>query len=261
MVVAGGYIMRLALEAAALPAASDARPAIRRDSVARPGTGDAHHRPRTPGRPPAILPRTDGEVSKVVTIVEDDDAVGAFTAALLERAGYRVEIFGSGDAFLAAEHPGDSGCVLLDIRMPGANGLDVLRSLRSRDSMPPVVMLSAGSNVHEAVAAMKLGAVDVLPTPCPPGSLLQAIGQAVDGGAARKAGAIDPDAAAKIATLPRRQRQVLQGVVRGKPNKIIAYDLGLSVRTVETYRAQFLRKLEVRGTAEAVRLALAAGLL
>ena len=284
--------MRLAL-AAALPAASDARHTARPDDVAKPSTGFANDCPRAPGhafsapgirrsspgdppvpfgsrvhaggadpsRPLAIEPHKKAEVSNLVTIVDDDDAIGAFTIALLERAGYRVVVFRSGDAFLAAEQSGDSGCVLLDIRMPGTEGLDVLRTLRSRESMPPVVMLSAEGDIHEAVEAMKLGAVDFLAKPCLPVSLLQAIGHAVDAGPQRKAAAIDRDAAAKIATLSQRQLQVLQGVAKGKPNKIIAYEVGLSIRTVETYRAQLLRKLDVRGTAEAVRLALAAGML
>jgi two-component system response regulator FixJ len=231
--------MRLAL-AAALPAASDARQT---------------------SRPLAIAPHKKAEVLKLVTIVDDDDAIGAFTTALLERAGYRVVVFRSCDAFLAAEHSDDSGCVLLDMGMRGAEGLDLLRALRSRESMPPVVMLSSEGDIHEAVEAMKLGAVDFLAKPCLPVSLLQAIGHAVDAGPKRKAAAIDLDAAAKIATLSQRQLQVLHGVLKGKANKNIAHDLGLSIRTVETYRAELLKKLGVRGTAEAVRLALAAGML
>jgi len=204
--------MRLAL-AAALPAASDAQQTARPDHVAKPL---------------AIEPRKKAEGLKLVTIVDDDDAIGAFTIALLQRAGYRVVLFRSCDAFLAAEQSGDSDCVLLDIRMPGTEGLDVLRTLRSRGSMPPVVMLSSEGDIHEAVAAMKLGAVDFLAKPCQPLSLLQAIGHAVETGPKRKAAAIDLDldAAAKIATLPQRQLQVLQGIAKGRPNKIIAYELG-----------------------------------
>jgi two-component system response regulator FixJ len=201
------------------------------------------------------------EPSKVVTIVDDRHATEASMANLLERAGYRVVIFRSGDAFLAGARPGDSGCVLLDMQMPGADALSLLRTLGSLESMPPVLMLSGQGDISGAVEAMKLGAMDVLEKPCLPESLLAAIGDAMETGPKRKAAPIDRDAAARVASLSQRQLQVLRGILKGTPNKIIAYELGISVRTVEAYRAQSLVKLSVRGTAEAVRLAMAAGLL
>ncbi|HYI41319.1 MAG TPA: response regulator [Allosphingosinicella sp.] len=218
-------------------------------------------RPAPRIHPIATRPHARARVSNLVTIVDDDHAIEASTTSLLERAGYRVVIFGSGDAFLAGERPGDSGCVLLDMRMPGMDGLGVLRALRSRESMPPVLVLSGHGDIHEAVEAMKLGAVDFLEKPFPPESLLAAIGRAMDSGPKKKVAAIDRDAAARIASLSQRQLQVLQGILKGTPNKIIAYELGLSVRTVEAYRADLLIKLSVRGTVEAMRLAMAAGIL
>jgi two-component system response regulator FixJ len=198
---------------------------------------------------------------KVVSIVDDDDAVRRSTAALLERAGYRVRAFETGDAFLAAQLPGDSDCVLLDMRMPGTNGLGVLKALGEREDMPPVLVLTGHGAVPEAVEAMKLGAADFLEKPYPAQSLLQAIGTALAASAKGRGAAIDPEAKAKVDTLSQRQAQVLRGILKGQPNKIIAYELALSIRTVEAYRAQLREKLGVRGTADAVRLAIAAGML
>jgi two-component system, LuxR family, response regulator FixJ len=197
----------------------------------------------------------------VVAVVDDDDVVRRSTAMLLERAGYRVRAFESGDAFLAAQLPGDSDCILLDMRMPGTNGLGVLKALGSREAMPPVLVVTGHGAVPEAVEAMKLGAADFLEKPYPAQALLRAIDHAMAGRRQQQAGTADPDAAAKLGTLSQRQMQVLRGILKGQPNKIIAYELALSVRTVEAYRAQLLEKLGVRGTADAVRLAVAAGML
>lgn len=197
---------------------------------------------------------------KLVAVVDDDEEVRHSTARLLEIAGYRVQEYASGDAFLAAQFRGVSDCILLDLRMPGTDGLDVLRIVHGWDEMPPVLVLTGHGAVKEAVEAMKLGAVDFLEKPYPPEALLQAIATAVAGRPKAKA-AVDQEAAAKVALLSQRQRQVLLGILKGLPNKIIAFDLGLSIRTVEAYRAQLLDKLGVRGTAEAVRLAIAAGML
>jgi two-component system response regulator FixJ len=212
-------------------------------------------------RPVANMSRPMAEPSKVVAIVTDHQMVEASLTSLLKGAGYRVVIFQGVDAFLAAELPRDPGCVLLDLQMPGADRSAVLREFGSRDMMPPVLVLSRHGDIHQAVEAMKLGAVDFLQKPYPPESLLAAIGNAVDIGPKRRSIAIDRDAEARIASLSQRELQVLQGIVKGKPNKIIAYELGISVRTVEAYRANLLMKLGVRGTADAVRLALAAGIL
>jgi two-component system, LuxR family, response regulator FixJ len=197
----------------------------------------------------------------VVAVVYDDDAVRRSTAALLERAGYQVRAFASGDAFLAAQLPGDSDCILLDIGLPGANGLGVLKALGAREPMPPVLVLAGHGAVPEAVEAMKLGAADILEKPYRAKALLQAIGQALTLHPGRKAGAVDPDAAAKVGTLSQRQLLVLRGILKGQPNKAIARQLEISLRTVEVHRAQVFARLGVRGTADAIRLAIAAGML
>jgi two-component system response regulator FixJ len=201
------------------------------------------------------------DVQRVVAVVDDDDAVRRSTAVLLERAGYRVREFESGDAFLAAQFPGDSDCILLDLRMPGTGGLEILRILGSWEEMPAVLVMTGHGDVREAVDAMKLGAADFLEKPCPPEVLLNEIGKALKSGSTGKAGAADAQAAAKVGLLSQRQTQVLRGMLKGEPNKVIAYGLGLSIRTVEAYRAQLLERLAVRSTAEAIRLAIAAGML
>jgi len=213
--------------------------------------------PPRPGDP--TTQRVPGD--HVIAIVDDNEMVRRSTAMLLERVGYRIRTFESGDAFLAAQLPGDSDCVLLDLRMAGTDGLGVLKALGAWESMPPVLMLTAHGAVPEAVEAMKLGAADFLEKPYPAEALLSAIGAALETGPAGKAAAADVSAVAKVGQLSPRQRQVLRFMLKGQPNKIIAYELSLSVRTVEAYRAQLLEKLGVRGTAEAVRLAIAAGML
>jgi two-component system response regulator FixJ len=198
--------------------------------------------------------------SRTIAIIDDDDAVRHSTAGLLRRAGHRVEAYTDGAEFLASDLPEDLACILLDMRMPGVDGLAVMRALVQRGVSSPILVLTGHGDIPMAVEAMRLGAVDFLEKPYPAQDLLQAIGRVLMAGPGTKGGTADPEAVAKIARLSQRQQQVLKGILRGQPNKIIAYELGLSIRTVEAYRAQLMEKLGVRGTAEAVRMALAAGL-
>lgn len=197
----------------------------------------------------------------VVAVIDDDDAARRSTAWLLEGEGYRTLSFASGDAFLAAQLPRHLCVALLDLRMPGRNGLDVLRALGDRDDPPLVLLLTGHADLATAVAAMKLSALDVIQKPYLPERLLGALEQAAAlAGQSRAARQADRALRARIDGLSGRLRQVLTGIVRGRANKVIAWELGLSVRTVEAYRAQLFNKLGVRSTAEAVRIALAAGL-
>jgi len=198
--------------------------------------------------------------SLLIAVVDDDDAVRHSTAGLLKRAGHRVESFTSGAEFLASDLPEDLVCVLLDMRMPGMDGLAVMRALRERRRALPIVVLTGHGDVPMAVEAMRLGAIDFLEKPYPPAALLEAIMRACTAPTVAAGYPVNELAQARVAALSDRQRDVLRGILRGQPNKIIAWELGLSIRTVETYRAQMLEKLGVRGTAEAVRLAIAAGL-
>lgn len=197
----------------------------------------------------------------IIAIVDDDEAVRRSTFQLMRRSDFEAEMFESGDDFLSRAVIDNIGCILLDLNMPGTGGLAVLTALRQRCNSPPVIVITAHGDLASAIDAMKLGACDFIEKPYRLDELLTAIGSAMSGSRdVRDANALRERAIAQVDLLTARQRQVLLGILHGLPNKIIAYELDLSIRTVETYRAQLLEKLHVRGTAEAVRLALDAGL-
>ena len=197
---------------------------------------------------------------KVVAIVDDDEAVRESTAALLRAADFQVQLFNSGDEFLSANLT-DLDVILLDMRMPGADGSEVLRQLGERDSCPPVVVLTGHGDVTLAVEAMKLGAMDFLEKPYEPGRLMEALASAICSREFRQRNLTpSKEAVSLVDKLSDRQRQVLCAMLDGKPNKIMAWNLGLSIRTVEAHRAQVMARLQVRSIAEALKIAFAAGL-
>jgi two-component system response regulator FixJ len=197
----------------------------------------------------------------IIAIVDDDEAVRHSTAEILKRYDFRVETFTSGDHFLRVEVTEPISCILLDLHMPGKDGLAVLAALHERGGAPPVIVLTGHGDLAAAIEAMKLGARDFIEKPYGVDDLLAAIRTTLEGGRdERDAKAARARAIALVGKLTARQRQVLVGILKGLQNKMIAYELDLSIRTVETYRAQLLDKLGVHGTAEAVRFALAAGL-
>jgi len=196
--------------------------------------------------------------SGLVAIVDDDEAVRSSAASLLELAGFDVKLFESGDSLLSHRSPEPISCILLDMQMRGKDGLAVLCELNLNEDSPPVIVITGHGDVLMAVEAMKLGALDFIEKPYDPAWLLARI---EDAQKERRTDGIRADAAALVAALSRRQHDVLKGVLRGQQNKIIAFELNLSIRTVEAYRAQLLQKLGCRGTADAVRIAIAAGLL
>jgi len=196
----------------------------------------------------------------LVHIVDDDAQVRASTSFLLRGRGYATEIYASGEEFL---HQADlnRGCVLLDLRMPGMNGFEVQRALIERGAELPVIMLSGHGDIKIAVEAMKLGAMDFLEKPYGEHELIDALTRGCEASAAKAANRAGRAAAvARIETLSGREREVLQGLVAGHPNKGIARLLGLSVRTIEMHRARMLASLGVGSLAEAVRIAVAADL-
>lgn len=197
-----------------------------------------------------------------IALVDDNEALGRVITRFLVSARVEVDLFHSGEAFLQMARLDEWGCVILDLEMPGISGLGVLNVIKDVPGRPCVLFLTGHGSVQAAVSAMKLGAVDFLQKPYSNEELLAAVEKAIaETERTRAALAIEREAAERLNSLSRRQHQVLLGLATGKLNKIIAYELGLSMRTVEAYRAQLLDKLGVSSTAEAVRIAIAGGLI
>ncbi len=194
-----------------------------------------------------------------VHIVDDDLAVRQALAFLLATDGLTVRVHDSATAFLAAE-PERVGCVVTDVRMPGIDGVELLHRLRKRGSLPPVIVMTGHADVALAVAAMKAGAVDFIEKPFDDEVLLASIRSALARSDRTAKRASERDAVrARLAELTERERQVLEGLIAGKANKVIGLDLGISPRTVEIYRANVMSKLQAGSLSELVRMALIAG--
>jgi two-component system response regulator FixJ len=198
---------------------------------------------------------------RTVHVIDDDDAVRRAIAMLLRAAGMDAETYPSGAAFLEALPAAGgavAGCVLTDVRMPGLDGFELLRRLKQLGVRSPVVIMTAHGDVATAVQAMKAGAADFVEKPFVDEALLDAIETACGRGADGAADAVSQGG--RTAALSAREREVLELLMTGKQNKEVARDLGLSPRTVELHRARMLTKLGVGSLAEAVRLAVRAGL-
>lgn len=199
-----------------------------------------------------------------VHVIDDDEAVRQSLEFLLKGAKLPVETHESANAFLAAlpRLTPSPGCVITDIRMPGISGIDLLKQLRQLPQPVPVIVITGHGDVPLAVTAMKYGAVDFLEKPFDDDVLLRAVQTALD--RRQKDGRREAERAAaldKLAALTARERQVLDGLVAGKPNKAIAHDLAISPRTVEIYRANVMSKTDAASLSDLVRMALSAGLL
>jgi two-component system, LuxR family, response regulator FixJ len=195
-----------------------------------------------------------------VHIVDDDPAVRRTLERLLDGMGFQTRSYDSPSAFLDIASSLSAGCLVLDIRMPGMDGLELQARLLELGIALPVIVVTGQGDVESAVRAMKAGAVDYIEKPYSAAVLRAAINTALSSG-----GWIGRDreamrAAQRIAALSRREREVLDALVEGRVNKVIAYDLGISVRTVEVHRARMMVRLGVRQLPEAVRLAVMARL-
>ena len=198
---------------------------------------------------------------KLVHIVDDEDAIRRSASFMLKTSGYAVETWATGVAFLKEIRHVPEGCILLDVRMPEMDGLEVQRALRERGITMPVIVLTGHADVSIAVRAMKAGAVDFLEKPFEKAVLISAIEAAFDRLAqADSAATRATEANVVLGVLTPREREVLDGLAQGLPNKTIAYDLGISPRTVEVHRASIMSKLGVRTLAETLRIAFAAGM-
>jgi two-component system response regulator FixJ len=197
--------------------------------------------------------------SRLIHLVDDDEAIRRSAGFMLKTSGLRVRTYESGDALLKEASSLEPGCILLDIRMPGKDGLEVQQELKGRGITLPVIIMTGHGDVTLAVQAMKEGAVDFIEKPFEKAVLLAAIDQAFERLARSKASRDRAkDASVRLQALTPREREVLEGLAQGLPNKTIAYDLGISPRTVEIHRANLMTKLEVRSLSEALRIAFAA---
>jgi two-component system response regulator FixJ len=200
------------------------------------------------------------EYERTVYVLDDDDAVVRSLKRLLSSANFAPITFDHPDAFLAAAKTFKPGCVLLDVRLPGMSGLDVQAQLAKMRNDLAIIVVTGQGDIQTAVRAMKAGAADFLEKPYSDHALLGSIEAAF-----RKASHSDrdrdiADAVRRVAMLSPREREVLDGLLAGRPNKLIAYDLGISVRTVEVHRARMMERLRMRQLAEVIRLGVMAKL-
>ena len=198
---------------------------------------------------------------RLVHLVDDDEAIRRSASFMLRTSGLVVKTYASGMELLAAATALQPGCILLDVRMPEMSGLEVQQALRERGILLPVIVMTGHGDVTVAVQAMKAGAVDFIEKPFEKSVMLAALEE----GFARlerseRSAARADEASVRLDVLTAREREVLDGLVRGHPNKTIAYDLGISPRTVEIHRANVMTKLGVSSLSEALRIAFAAGM-
>jgi two-component system response regulator FixJ len=193
--------------------------------------------------------------NRIVHIVDDDEAVRQSLAFLLSSTGLAVRLYDSASAFLAGLASVKGGCLITDMRMPDMTGLELLHQLRAKACGLPAIVITGHGDVALAVEAMKAGAVDFIEKPFDQEAILTAVKAALErGGEGGDTAAI----VARLASLSERERQVLEGLIAGHPNKAIAYDLGISPRTVEVYRANLMTKMEARSLSELIRMAILA---
>jgi two-component system response regulator FixJ len=193
-----------------------------------------------------------------VFILDDDAAVRDSLSMLIESAGYKAEAFASCREFLARPPFPPRSCLLLDIHMPEMSGLQLQDELARRGLKLPVIVMTGQADVPVAVRAMKAGALDFIEKPFSDELMLESIRAAIVAPPAKPAG--DPAIAKRIAELTPREHDVMLQMIAGNPNKVTAYHLGISPRTVEIHRARVMEKMAARSLSELVRMALAAGI-
>jgi two-component system response regulator FixJ len=200
--------------------------------------------------------------SGIVYIVDDDEALRDSLQVLFRAHGIASCEFANGNSFLREFSSISGGCALIDINMPGMSGIELLSALKGSERSIPCIMMTGLGDVATAVLAMKLGAVDFIEKPFELDALIEIVLRALDG--AQNAGgfsSINPDAVSAIAALTPRERDVMAGIAKGNPNKIIAHELGISPRTVEVHRARVMEKLGAQSVADVVKLAISGGML
>ncbi len=194
-----------------------------------------------------------------IHIIDDDPSVRESLALLVSAEGHVCHTYFSAQAFLDAIDDDTTGCVVTDVRTPGMSGFDLLAKMKERRVFMPVIVIAADGDVPLAVAAIKRGAIDFFAKPVDGGALLASVRAALtrgDGEPASDAETQMPQE--KLASLSKREKEVLTGLLKGQPNKNIAHELGISVRTVEVHRANVMAKTQAASLAELVRMALVA---
>ena len=199
-------------------------------------------------------------VERTVYVLDDDQAVLRSLERLLSSANYKPITFDRPDLFLTAAKTFKTGCVLLDVRLPGMSGLEVLAQLNRMRSDLSVIIVTAQGDIQTAVRAMKAGASDFLEKPYSDDVLLRSIEVALEKEQRTARDRDIADAVRRIGILSPREKEVLDGMMAGRPNKLIAYQLGISVRTVEVHRARMMERLGARQLAEVIRLGVMARL-
>jgi two-component system response regulator FixJ len=198
----------------------------------------------------------------IIYIIDDDEAVRESLEFLLKTAGIAAKSFESARAFLSELPKVDSGCIVTDVRMPEITGIDLLKKVKETKPHLPVIVITGHGDIALAVEAMKIGAMDFLEKPFDDDHLLSAVRAALEQDAdAAQRNAEVAQINDKLAALSNRERQVLEGLVAGNPNKTIAFDLGISPRTVEIYRANLMTKMAANSLSDLVRMAMLAGIL
>jgi len=196
---------------------------------------------------------------QTVFIVEDDAAVRDSLGLLLGLQGFRTQSFSCAEDFRRIYQPSWAGCLLLDVRMPGMNGLELQESLRRQGLALPVIIMTAHGDITTVRTALKSGAVDFLEKPVDPAALLAAVRTALDADAARRRTALEAEGARqRLSVLTARERQVMELVAKGCHNREIAETLGISPRTVEVHKARVMEKLQVQSVPELVRIVMRA---
>ena len=198
----------------------------------------------------------------IVYVIDDDEAMRDSLSFLLDSSGYSVTLFDNAQSFIDALPGLAFGCVVSDVRMPGIDGIEFLKWMKTQHSPFPILIMTGHGDVPLAVEAMKLGAVDFLEKPFEDDRLITMIESAIrQAEPAAKNEAMSQDIAGRVASLSPRERQVMEGLVAGLSNKLIAREYDISPRTIEVYRANVMTKMQAGSLSELVRLAMRAGLL
>ena len=197
-----------------------------------------------------------------VYVIDDDEAMRDSLNFLLDSSGFGVTLFENAQSFLDALPGLAFGCVVSDIRMPGLDGIELLKRMKAQHSPFPILIMTGHGDVPLAVEAMKLGAVDFLEKPFEDDRLTTMIESAIrQAEPDAKSEAIAKDVSARVASLSPRERQVMEGLIAGLSNKLIARDYDISPRTIEVYRANVMTKMQAGSLSELVRPAMRAGML